>query len=328
MIIANDSRDIKDRFDRMRERLRDHQPVLVGHNMFTDLVYLYRTFVGPLPDTLSGFCETIHEMFPRIVDTKYLATHAGGDLNASPPLQEIAEKLEKQPLPTIGEFFVCVMRVGVLIVDIETAAGYDKYKNKEAYHEAGFDSLLTATIMLRLAAKLGADGQEKSALPPKSEPGPSQSSRAEASKRSDNQAARSSTATVLPVKVTSTPTRDKNKKGKQAAKKPSAASRFQTRNLFESLRLNDDPASAVREPSSSSSSDSGEYHTPPDTPWQDEVYQPDTSSWVPLETRERLPMEIIPPFDSEFWTQFGNTLRVYGTEETVLRIADWKANTS
>jgi len=102
-IIATDSHDIKDRFDRTQERLRTHQPVLVGHNMFTDLVYFYRSFVGPLPDTLEEFCEAIHELFPQIVDTKYLATHAEGDLNASPTLQEIAEKLEKQPLPDIGE---------------------------------------------------------------------------------------------------------------------------------------------------------------------------------------------------------------------------------
>jgi poly(A)-specific ribonuclease len=102
-IIAADSRDVKDRFDRTHERLKTRQPVLVGHNMFTDLVYFYRSFVGPLPDTIEQFCGAIHELFPRIVDTKYLATHAEGDLNASPSLQEIAEKIEKQPLPVIGE---------------------------------------------------------------------------------------------------------------------------------------------------------------------------------------------------------------------------------
>ena len=71
--------------------------------MFTDLVYFYRSFVVPLPDTLEEFCDALHKLFPRIVDTKYLATHAEGDLNASPTLQEIAEKLEQQPLPVIGK---------------------------------------------------------------------------------------------------------------------------------------------------------------------------------------------------------------------------------
>lgn len=102
-IIAPQTTQTKDRFDLARARLRKRQPVLVGHNMFTDLVYFYRTFVGELPDTLDGFCEAIHALFPKIIDTKYLATHAEGDLNASPTLQEIAEKLQDQPLPDIGE---------------------------------------------------------------------------------------------------------------------------------------------------------------------------------------------------------------------------------
>ena len=41
--------DGQDRFDRALERLKSTQAVLVGHNMFTDIVYLYRTFVGELP---------------------------------------------------------------------------------------------------------------------------------------------------------------------------------------------------------------------------------------------------------------------------------------
>jgi poly(A)-specific ribonuclease len=100
---AADLDHIKSKFHRALMRLKDRQGVLVGHNMFTDLVYLYHTFIGPLPDTLKEFCALTHELFPRIVDTKYLATYAGGDLNRSPPLEEIAEEYATQPLPDIGE---------------------------------------------------------------------------------------------------------------------------------------------------------------------------------------------------------------------------------
>jgi poly(A)-specific ribonuclease len=48
-VVTAGSQDIRDRYDRAIERLRKRQPVLVGHNMFTDIVYLYRTFVGQLP---------------------------------------------------------------------------------------------------------------------------------------------------------------------------------------------------------------------------------------------------------------------------------------
>jgi poly(A)-specific ribonuclease len=51
---ANVHDDVRDRYDRAVERLKTRQPVLVGHNMFTDIVYLYRTFVGELP--VSGSC--------------------------------------------------------------------------------------------------------------------------------------------------------------------------------------------------------------------------------------------------------------------------------
>jgi poly(A)-specific ribonuclease len=47
--MSEQSYDVRDRYDRAVERLKTHQPVLVGHNMFTDIVYLYRTFVGELP---------------------------------------------------------------------------------------------------------------------------------------------------------------------------------------------------------------------------------------------------------------------------------------
>ncbi|KAL1606598.1 hypothetical protein SLS60_004003 [Paraconiothyrium brasiliense] len=61
-IIAEDKTDVKERFDRAHDRLQKHQPVLVGHNMFTDLVYFYRSFVGHLPETLNGFCSALHQM--------------------------------------------------------------------------------------------------------------------------------------------------------------------------------------------------------------------------------------------------------------------------
>lgn len=49
MASAADTQAIRNRYDRAIERLKTKQPVLVGHNMFTDIVYFYRTFVGPLP---------------------------------------------------------------------------------------------------------------------------------------------------------------------------------------------------------------------------------------------------------------------------------------
>lgn len=49
VVINGDKQGIEASYDRAIERLKTRQPVLVGHNMFTDIVYFYRTFVGPLP---------------------------------------------------------------------------------------------------------------------------------------------------------------------------------------------------------------------------------------------------------------------------------------
>jgi poly(A)-specific ribonuclease len=180
--------------------------------------------------------------------------------------------------------------------------------NKKAYHEAGFDSLLTATIMLRLSAKLN---NERQRIPPAVESDTDQSyqSALENVDYSHQRKPSKTAATVVPVKTL--PMRPKPSK-KNKRKKSVAESRFQTRNIFDSL-VHDQESSEEDKPSGT-----------PTKSWQDEVYMPDTSSWHPIETVQRQPMELIPAFDDlQFWGEFGNTLRIYGTEERVLRIAAW-----
>ncbi|KAJ4356382.1 uncharacterized protein N0V89_004415 [Didymosphaeria variabile] len=306
-IIAEDKTDVKERFDRAHDRLQKHQPVLVGHNMFTDLVYFYRSFVGELPETLNGFRSALHRIFPKIVDTKYLATHAEGDLNASPTLQEIAEKLGNQPLP-----------------DIATHPKHSKYHETAMFHEAGYDSLLTATILLRLSAKLNADRQQpddtseasfKTAVeqPNGHVKSPVLSKFPVPQPPTDRQQPSQSEILVVKKKAK----KCKNRKGKSDNVSP-AQSRFRTRNAFEQLSLDDQSSPSDDDQGGVVVDNSDTTHS-----WQDEVYEPDTSGWVPIEQKQRKPMEMIPAWDGEFWQSFGNTLRVYGTEEAVLKLAEW-----
>ncbi|KAF2448710.1 CAF1-domain-containing protein [Karstenula rhodostoma CBS 690.94] len=301
-IIAEDKTDVKDRFDRAQDRLQRHQPVLVGHNMFTDLVYFYRSFVGELPDTLEGFRSALHKMFPRIVDTKYLATHAEGDLNASPTLQEIADKLDSQPLP-----------------DIVTHSKHSKYHEVAMFHEAGYDSLLTATILLRLSAKMNAARQQ----PDDASDTSFKTAAEQPNGHSKTQGPMSSLEQLPPPQAEVLVVKKKAKKGKKVKNKfdniSPAQSRFQTRNAFEQLSLDDQGTS------SPSDDDQGGVAVDPNTTplWQDEVREPDPNGWVPIEQKQREPMEMIPAWDTEFWQSFGNTLRVYGTEEAVLKVATW-----
>lgn len=306
-VISGNLSNIKDRFDRAKMRLRDRQPVLVGHNMFTDLVYFFRAFIGDLPDTLDGFCRAVHTVFPKIVDTKYMATHDGGDLHASPTLADIAQQLRLQALPKIF-----------------THQDHPKYNDVQPLHEAGYDSLLTATIMLRLSTKIYADS-----LPPVETTFASISSMdtAQGSIAPSSPEIRSSLATPDTSEVDSVMAEDtlngsarttgqtKKKKAEKRAKErmeKQEQSRFASNNSFAFLQRED--------------SDDSESKTPdePDTPWTEEAFEPDSSEIVPIKKHKRHPMEIVPDFDvSEFWSKFGNRLRIFGTEETVLHIADW-----
>ena len=46
---------------------------LVGHNLMYDILYLYRQFIGKLPDTYQEFVEKWFKLFPRTFDTKVLS---------------------------------------------------------------------------------------------------------------------------------------------------------------------------------------------------------------------------------------------------------------
>ncbi|KAI5283739.1 hypothetical protein KEM52_003253, partial [Ascosphaera acerosa] len=76
-------------------KLTAARPTLIGHNLFTDLVYLYACFIGPLPESVDDFRHEIHTLFPRVIDTKFLATHA--DANASnSSLRELLQLVDEQ----------------------------------------------------------------------------------------------------------------------------------------------------------------------------------------------------------------------------------------
>lgn len=89
-------------FDQLRTKLTCKRSVLVGHNLFMDLVYFYQCFFGKLPDSVEDFQSIIHLLFPLIVDTKYLATYHNDVANAKSGLEELDEELSNADVPVIG----------------------------------------------------------------------------------------------------------------------------------------------------------------------------------------------------------------------------------
>jgi poly(A)-specific ribonuclease len=219
-------------------------------------------------------------------------------------LEEIAKDLQNQPLPIIV-----------------TDADHSMYQDTEAFHEAGYDSLLTATIMLRLSAKLGAerkvsakDIEEKC----KTAPEPVQDFIRDGREKVEEP------VPVPPAEPIVTHPTKKNKKKRSKSNKSVAApsARFQTANVFDSLRtltLDDSSESEIDH----NAAEWGEEPNAPAGSWQDDVYVQDESDWVPIQTMQRKAMELIPGFDDAFWDEFGNKLRVFGTQEAVLKVAGW-----
>lgn len=88
--------------EELKNRLKKNRPALVGHNVFTDLVNFYSCFFGKLPDRVEDFQAEIHELFPMVVDTKYMATHNCGSINPKSSLEEINDSLKGREKPVIG----------------------------------------------------------------------------------------------------------------------------------------------------------------------------------------------------------------------------------
>jgi poly(A)-specific ribonuclease len=123
--------------------LKDKEHIIVGHNLFTDLVCLYTTFVGPLPMDVKDFQDRIHGLFPIVIDTKYLATEGHDSMSTvmRKSLSELLEPFKKIHTPLI------------LLHEEHTSYGTNLGKK----HEAGFDSWMTAELFVKLSSKIYTD---------------------------------------------------------------------------------------------------------------------------------------------------------------------------
>ncbi|KAK5118286.1 hypothetical protein LTR62_002799 [Meristemomyces frigidus] len=137
-----DMDEYRAQFHRAHALMQNNPRVLVGHNCFLDFIYIYRTFIGPLPDTVEEYQRKLHKLWPTIIDTKYMSTHNCGDINPVSSLEQIAEQMSFEKTPRT-----------------ETAPEHSKYEDTESFHEAGYDSYLTAGIAVRLSSKLEKAGQ-------------------------------------------------------------------------------------------------------------------------------------------------------------------------
>ncbi|KAI1772425.1 CAF1-domain-containing protein [Hypoxylon cercidicola] len=117
-------------FHQCEANLKKNQPILIGHNIFQDLAYIHQTFFEPLPPKVDGFLTTIHQLFPRIVDTKYMHTRGRNMMEPDKPLKELRDFFAKKKLPAIHY-------------------APDPDDGAAGPHNAAYDSTMTATLFLK-----------------------------------------------------------------------------------------------------------------------------------------------------------------------------------
>lgn len=123
--------DIHARLLAAEDRLRTSPPILIGHNPLFDICFLYETFIGTLPNDVAEFTKLTHEMFPRLVDTKYFtADEEEGDRN----LHKLYGAYKWKEVPAV--------------VPKERGGG------KGMPHQAGWDSYMTMVVFLKAAGEM------------------------------------------------------------------------------------------------------------------------------------------------------------------------------
>ncbi|KAL6044300.1 CAF1-domain-containing protein [Balamuthia mandrillaris] len=146
-------------FRKVLEMLIRHRKPLVGHNMLLDLLHLF-SFIYQLPSTVFDFKAKATELFPCILDTKYLATASDHfkDLLPSTSLEDLYRtfnSLEHQSKPTVELSDRC--------------AEFNTYSiDTSRFHEAGFDAFITGLSYIRMLHKIALEENWQSPLTPAS----------------------------------------------------------------------------------------------------------------------------------------------------------------
>ncbi|KAI0975987.1 CAF1-domain-containing protein [Xylaria arbuscula] len=113
--------------------LKNKRSILVGHNLFYDLAFIYRTFFGTLPETVDEFLSTLHQLFPRLVDTKYMFSKGQEYLGSCPgslSLRNLYSMYENRMYPVVR-------------------STNNNTEQDHQSHHAGFKSKMTMKLFLK-----------------------------------------------------------------------------------------------------------------------------------------------------------------------------------
>ncbi|XP_066516460.1 poly(A)-specific ribonuclease PARN [Hoplias malabaricus] len=129
-------------FSRVIHAISKSAKLVVGHNMLLDVMHTIHQFYCPLPEELDDFKEVTMCVFPRLLDTKLMAsTQPFKELITNTSLAELEKQLKEKPFKAPR---------------VECAEGFQSYDTAaEQLHEAGYDAYITGLCFISMANYLG-----------------------------------------------------------------------------------------------------------------------------------------------------------------------------
>ncbi|XP_042173200.1 poly(A)-specific ribonuclease PARN [Oncorhynchus tshawytscha] len=137
-------------FSRVIHAISKSGKLVVGHNMLLDVMHTIHQFYCVLPEDLNDFKEVTQCVFPRLLDTKLMATtQPFKELINITSLAELQKQLKESPSNLLKlsrtRFYSSGSQPGVL-----GAPGA-----QEQLHQAGYDAFITGLCFISMANYLG-----------------------------------------------------------------------------------------------------------------------------------------------------------------------------
>ncbi|XP_031417976.1 poly(A)-specific ribonuclease PARN isoform X2 [Clupea harengus] len=129
-------------FSRVVHAISKSGKLVVGHNMLLDVMHTIHQFYCPLPEDLIDFKDVTMCVFPRLLDTKLMAsTQPFKELITNTSLAELEKRLKDGPFKPPR---------------VECCEGFQSYDTAtEMLHEAGYDAYITGLCFISMANYLG-----------------------------------------------------------------------------------------------------------------------------------------------------------------------------
>ncbi|XP_054848743.1 poly(A)-specific ribonuclease PARN [Eublepharis macularius] len=129
-------------FSRVIHAIANSSKLVIGHNMLLDVMHTIHQFYCPLPEELGEFKEVTTCVFPRLLDTKLMAsTPPFKEIISNTSLAELEKRLKERPFSP---------------PKVESAEGFPSYDTaSEQLHEAGYDAYITGLCFISMANFLG-----------------------------------------------------------------------------------------------------------------------------------------------------------------------------